>query len=85
MEFRENFNYTYPDKLNLKPGSELHTKIVDEVMKRAIESSGIMSRRYPSWKAIDEVLTAYIPTDTKESIVKAKDRRKPISVKYVPS
>ena len=44
-------NYKYPGNLNLRPGSKLHQKIVDEVMKRALDSSGQMGKRHHMWSA----------------------------------
>ena len=74
------YDYDYPYGLKLKPGSELHELIVKEVLMRARESHDVMSSRYDSWREIDETLTAYIPADEEEAIVKSKDRRKPVSV-----
>lgn len=74
------YDYDYPERLDLRPGSKLHERIVREVTQRARDSYNVMQARHPAWKAIDETLTAYIPADTKERIVKAKDSRKPISI-----
>jgi hypothetical protein len=74
------YSYDYPDGLDLRPKSKLHEKIVLEVMRRARDSHNVMQARHSAWKAIDETTTAYIRADEKESIVKAKDSRKPISI-----
>lgn len=74
------YDYDYPEEMNLKPGSELHTRIINEVMNRARDSYNVMSARHPSWREIDEMTTAYIPADVKEKEVIAKDSRKPISI-----
>lgn len=71
---------SYPLGMNLKPGSKLHDKIVTEVNKLADSSWEIMSKRYASWKAIDQTLSCYISTDTYEQQLKQKDDRKPISI-----
>lgn len=75
-----NYKYTYPDGLNLKPGSETHQFILDNVLRYARMSYDIMKRRHPYWKEIDHKLTAYITLDDAEEITKEKDARKPVSV-----
>lgn len=62
----QDYPYDYPDNLNLKPGSDLHDKLVSKVMTRARESRRIMSRRHDEWRSIDKTLRAYIPTSLKE-------------------
>lgn len=73
-------NYKYPGNLNLRPGSKLHQKIVDEVMKRALDSSGQMVKRHQSWRACDETLTTYVKPETYEQLrdndMSAKSRQK---------
>lgn len=81
-QFQEKFDYTYPEGLNLTPGSKLHDRIRDEVMDRAYESATVMSTRHEDWNKIDYTLTAYIPVDEKEQEVKDKDSRKPISIVF---
>jgi len=72
--------YDYPDGINLRPGSTIHNKIRESVYNKATASYGVMSRRFPSWNAIDETLTVYMPTDAEEDLVKEKDSRKPVSI-----
>jgi len=78
----KDYQYKYPEGLDLKPGSDLHTFIVNQVMERARRSHDIMNRRYPNWKATDEKLTAYIPVSKKEEDVKKDDPRKPTSIVF---
>lgn len=75
-----NYDYDYPQDLDLKPGSEFHQQLLAKVLQRAQASSTVMQRRYDSWNKIDQVLTAYIPLDDKEKAEKEKDSRKPMSV-----
>jgi hypothetical protein len=72
--------YKYPYGLDLRPGSKLHQRILQEVNNRAKDSSAEMSKRFPSWKKIDRSLTAYVPADTYESALQVLDERKPISI-----
>jgi hypothetical protein len=80
--FDKDYTYDYPDGLDLKPGSTLHNKIRDEVMRRALSSATVMSNRYGDWQDIDHTLTAYIPTDEKEELLKKGDSRKPVSIVF---
>ena len=43
-----NYDYEYPDGLDLKPGSTLHDKLRDEVIQRANEANAAVSNRYES-------------------------------------
>lgn len=77
---KKDLGYTYPQNMDLRPGSEMHNMIVDEVMMRANASHSVLSSRFDSWNKIDQVLTAYIPSDDKELKVKSADSRKPTSI-----
>jgi len=80
-DFRDvNFDYEYPDGLDLKPGSKLHKKLRDRIWQRANESRTEMSKRYDSWREIDKTMTVYIPLKDKEKKLKEKDPTKPISI-----
>lgn len=77
-----NFDYEYPGGLDLKPGSELHNKIKTEILKRAVEASGVISNRFTAWNNIDRVLTTYVELDEKEKEVVSGDERKPVSIVF---
>lgn len=81
---RGDLGYEYPkyeDKtLNLKPGSEMHSRIVNNVVQRAQASWDVMSRRHTAWTKIDDTLTAYIPLDEDESAMQTLDERRPVSI-----
>ena len=74
------FDYKYPNNVNLKPGSFAHEKIRSAVYNRANESYGVIQKRFPSWNKIDETLTVYMQLDEEESNVKTQDERKPVSI-----
>jgi hypothetical protein len=76
------YRYSYPNGLDLRPDSQLHRAIVSRLVRFAHESDTNMSNRRDDWNAIDEVLTAYIPTDEKEREIKRQDRRKPTSIVF---
>ena len=80
ISISEDAGYKYPNELNLRPDSPLHKKLVTEVFNRAQESSNEMSKRYSSWKKVDQTLTAYISLDEAEQVVKDNDERKPVSI-----
>lgn len=73
----EHYDYTYPHGLNLKPGSETHTKILTRLLQFLQQSHGAMSKRYKSWKEIDRVNTAYIQIDSDgdDEMTSAKSRK----------
>ena len=73
-------DYEYPDGLNLKPGSELHKKLKNEILRRARASYNVISNRYDSWRRIDQTLTGYIPLSDAEETLKSKDSTKPVSI-----
>ena len=76
------YEYEYPRDLNLKPGSELHQRILTRTMQYGLESSRITSQRHRAWNSVDETLTAYIPISHKEREVLKKDPRKPVSIVF---
>jgi len=79
-----NYGYDYPEGLDLKPGSAVHKKLKDLVLRRAKASHSIMSKRYSAWNEVDRTLTTYIPLSEKERITRESDNpekfRKPVSV-----
>jgi len=74
-----NFNYDYPNGLNLKPGSKMHEKLKEHILRRARESQRVISRRYDSWDTIANSLRAYTtPLDNKN--IKKKNKSAPVIV-----
>jgi hypothetical protein len=80
FSYSEDIGYKYPSNLDLRPASQDHAKLLKEIYTRALESSREMSKRYDSWKKVDQTLTAYIQLDDFEKNVKDKDNRKPVSI-----
>ena len=76
----EDLNYKYPNNLNLIPASQDHARLIKEIYIRAMESSNEMSKRYASWRKVDQTLTAYVKLDESEQNIKDKDVRKPVSI-----
>lgn len=60
------FDYSYPNDLSLKPGSEQHRNIKDRLLQRANESHRVMSKRYSEWERIDKTLRVYVPPEADE-------------------
>lgn len=77
---RKDISYVYPFDLNLRPGSDLHDRIVEEVMCRARESAETMQKRHSSWRDVDRSMTTYIPIDEEEKALLEQDNRKPVSI-----
>jgi len=74
------YDYDYPLNLDLRPESDLHQRIVNEVIQRALYSVEVLSSRFESWKKIDHQLTAYVPLKEEESVLKQHDPKKPVSI-----
>src|SRR5690625_2065032 len=64
--FRKDFGYDYPAELNLRPGTDLHDKIVRRIVERAQASQNIMAKYKPSWREVDKVLKIYMSPEQKE-------------------
>lgn len=79
---QKHYDYTYPEGLNLKPGSPLHNKIRDRIWQRAHEARMEISKRFTSWREIDRTLTAYIPVKEVEEKIRKKDPSKPVSIVF---
>jgi len=83
----DHYDYDYPEGLNLDPKSELHRKVVTEVIRRAQVSNRVMSNRFGSWNEIDRILTTYIEPDSslnlregEEKDIKKDKSKKPVSI-----
>ena len=73
-------DYKYPFNLDLKPGSELHSKILEKLLRFTDDSFSVMSKRHAAWNEIDKTLKVYIPLSEAERLVRNKDGRKPVSI-----
>lgn len=74
------FDYKYPRGIDLRPGSELHGKIVSALMQRALESQRVMSNRYSSWKSVERSLTVYINPERKQAAKEDREKVEPVIV-----
>jgi hypothetical protein len=79
----EKYSYDYNSIAgidNLKPGSEVHDKLKDMILRRANASQKAYSSRHDLWGEMDRVLTTYIEIDDDEKRVLSEDSRKPVSI-----
>lgn len=76
-----NYDYDYAG-LNLKPGSRLHKKIVDEVMEKARMSHAVMTNRHSSWNDIDRLLTTFVSPTDEDRKIKKHDPNKPVTIVF---
>jgi len=76
------FDYKYPERLNLKPGSDLHKKLRSRIWERARQARNEIQKRFSSWRELDRKLTAYIPLKEEEERVKEKDEEKPVTIVF---
>lgn len=79
---RETFDYTYPEGLDLKPGSDFHNKLRSKIWERSSESRLEIQKRFTAWREIDRTLTVYIELKEKEELLKEKDSSKPVSIVF---
>lgn len=57
------YDYKYPNKLKLKPGSDFHEELREKIWKRAFDSRRTMQTKYGEWREIDRTLKAYVPAE----------------------
>jgi len=76
----KNIQYEYDSRVDIRPDSPLHKRIMDNVVKAAEDSYAQMSNRHTTWNDIDNTLKVYIPADDAEKMLKAKDKRRPTSI-----
>jgi len=74
------YDYNYYEKLNLKPGSELHDSIVRRIMKQVKDSSSIVETRFASWRKVDHTMTTYVELDEYEKSLQQSNPRKPVTI-----
>jgi hypothetical protein len=79
---RANYDYEYPDELDLQPGNKLHERLKSEILERARQSHEVVSNRFDSWREIDRILTTYISPDEEEREVKSQNPNKPTSIVF---
>ena len=73
------FDYTYPESLDLHPDSEQSKDLTRRILERARAAQDVIKTKYDVWNRIDELLNVYIPLDQDEKDILKKDRRKPVS------
>ena len=83
------YKYTYPiregsrQELDLRPGSDLHQKIIDKcVTAYALNSARVIAERHPTWRAMDDTLQGYIDLSQEEQEAIAEDPRIPVSIVF---
>jgi hypothetical protein len=79
---KDDYGYKYPNNLDLKPGSDLHQKLLGTLLQFARDSASVISRRHNAWNEIDKKLQAFIETSSEEHELKRIDPRKPISIVF---
>lgn len=70
----------YPNDQDFSPDSELHKKLLKDLMKDAIASYNVISQRFPTWKELDEKLTTYVDLSTADQKVQSADPSKPVAI-----
>lgn len=57
---KEDYTYSYPMGLDLRPGSKLHARLVAAIKARLRDSKSDMSKRYDTWDKIRDKLTCFV-------------------------
>lgn len=66
------YDYSYPNDLDLSPGSELHNRLVNEIRVRSQYAYGRGNEARDRAKSIDSVLYNFVTTKEHEDILSAK-------------
>lgn len=79
-EFRNDYKYDYPEGLNLKPGSELHKRLLDALNDRIRRGYQTSHNQRQKWQKLDHLQGAYVP-ETNASILEIdRDAKSPVNV-----
>lgn len=76
------FDYSYPNGIDLRPSSDLHNKLRSMIWQRAAEARNEISKRFDSWNSIDKILTAYVPASLEDEKISEADPSKPVSIVF---
>jgi len=79
---KDNYDYDYPNGLDLKPNSDFHNRLRDKIWSRAREARNEISKRFPFWREMDQTLTTYVSLKDKEETIQKKDSSKPVSIVF---
>lgn len=78
------FDYEYPSvdghRLDLRPGSEISTRIIRMVEQGIAEAKPLNERMDPAWRQMEHTLRGYMPADEWDQKVKDRDPRRPVNV-----
>lgn len=74
------FDYKYPRKLKLKPGTELHNTLLCKILDLCEDSKRVLDGVKDEWKKLDWSLNAYVPLDEYEAKIKNEDWRKSVNI-----
>jgi len=78
----KDYNYKYPNRLDLKPDSDFHKNLRNKIWSRARASRNEIQKRFSGWNEIDKKMTVYIPLKDKEKQLEQKDTAKPVSIVF---
>ena len=77
---KEGYVYHYPRKLDLKPGTETHEKLVTQIRARVKSARSKIQDRYDTWREIDNFVTAYKLMSKEDLETQEEDPRKPVPI-----
>lgn len=79
---KKDYDYKYPNRLNLTPGSDFHNSLRTKIWERAIVARNEICKRFDYWREIDRNLTVYVPLKDEEERIQKKDPSKPVSIVF---
>ena len=81
---KRSFDYDYPRGLDLRPGTDLHDRLVDMVNEHAFASEQVVQNVRSDWKKYDWAMSAYVPDTAFQQRNKQQNWRQPVNV-VIPS
>lgn len=79
---RVKYDYSYPNKMSLKPGSDLHEHILNSMLQRANAGYGHLSKQFGKWQDVDMVMKVYMPADKTDKTGKREKSSEPVPIIY---
>lgn len=77
---KEDWGYTYPEEMDLRPGSELTRIIIEDMHECIHECRSVTQNMEPQWSEMDKTLGLYMPADEWDQEQKDIDPRRPITI-----
>ena len=77
-----NYDYDYPNGLDLRPDTPLHRDLVSRLSERAHEARNNIQKRFDAFREMDRILTTYTTLNPEEQTMKAFDEKLPSTIVF---